>query len=88
MSKKAKLLARVLTRPKDFTWDEACSLMRACGFELKKRPGSARMFVHAATGRKVRLHEPHPRPTLLPYMLDELLEGLIAVGELSDEDRT
>jgi hypothetical protein len=46
------------------------------------------MFVHAATGRKVRLHEPHPRPTLLPYMLDELLEGLIAVGELSDEDRT
>ena len=41
------------------------------------------MFIHAETRTKVRLHEPHPRNTLLPYMVDALLEGLTAAGELS-----
>jgi hypothetical protein len=82
VSKKTKLLERLKSRPKDFTWDETLKLMRLCGFERVNKPGSARMFVHVATRIKVRLHEPHPRNTLLPYMVDELMEGLRSVGEV------
>lgn len=40
------------------------------------------MFVHDETRVKIRLHEPHPQNTLLPYMVEKLIEGLIAAGEL------
>lgn len=40
------------------------------------------MFVHAKTKVKVRLHEPHPRPVLLPYMIEQMIEGLKAAGEI------
>ncbi len=40
------------------------------------------MFVHALTRQKVRLHEPHPQNTLLPYMLDELIDALKIAGEI------
>ena len=81
LSKKTKLLAKLKSAPANFTWDEAVKLMGACGFKVLNRAGSGRMFVHA-NGTKVRLHEPHPRNTLLPYMVDCLLEGLKAAGEL------
>lgn len=81
LSKKAKLLAKLKAAPANFTWDEAAKLMGACNFKMLNRPGSARVFVHL-NGTKVRLHEPHPQNTLLPYMVDRLLEGLEAAGEL------
>ncbi len=58
--------------------------MSACGFELMnaRGGGSGRMFVHALTRQKVRLHEPHPQNTLLPYMLDELIDALKIAGEI------
>ena len=40
------------------------------------------MFVNRDTRQKVRLHEPHPRNTLLPYMLDGLIEALQNAGEI------
>jgi len=82
VSKKDKLLARLQQKPKDFSWGEAESLARACGFHLVNKPGSARMFVHGKTATKMRLHEPHPQKTLMPYMLDILIEGLRAAGEI------
>ena len=83
MSKKHKLIDKLQSRPANFTWDEAVKLMGLCGFELLNRSGSARMFVHAATRTKVRLHEPHPQRTLLPYMIDAIEDGLKAAGELN-----
>lgn len=82
MAKKDKLLAKLLTRPNDFTWDETVSLTRACGFRLHKNSGASRMFVHEETRTKIRLHEPHPQNTLLPYMVDLVIEGLRAAGEI------
>jgi hypothetical protein len=83
VSKKSKLLERLQERPRDFTWDEACTLMKHCGFELKKGSGSARMFSHVQSGLKVRLHEPHPQNTLLRYMVNALIDALVEVGEIS-----
>ena len=84
MSKKSKLIERLLGRPKDFTWEEACTVMRQCNFERRSGSGSARMFVHVRTGQRVRLHEPHPRNTLLPYMVDALIEALKDAGEIGE----
>ena len=82
MARKDKLIARLLGRPTDFTWSEACTLMSACGFEMQNRKGSRRMFVHGETRFKVGMHEPHSRPALLPYEIDLLLDGLKSVGEV------
>lgn len=84
MARKDKLLERLKSRPKGFTWDEAVTLMSACGFKLMnaRGGGSGRMFVHPQTKQKVRLHEPHPQNTLLPYMLDQLIEALKDAGEI------
>lgn len=84
MSKKSKLIERLLQRPKNFTWDEACSLMQKCGFELVNAGGSARMFRHQVTGQKVRLHEPHPENTLKRYVIDSLIEALSICGDIQD----
>lgn len=56
--------------------------MKQSGFTMLNRGGSARWFVHEKSRIKVRLHEPHPENTLKPYMVDELIEGLKAAGEL------
>ena len=82
MTRKEKLLEKLHAGPNNFTWDEATRLMRLHGFVLLNRDGSARMFVHENTRTKVRLHEPHPHNTLKPYMIEQLLEGLRAAGEI------
>ena len=82
MSKKSRLLQRLCERPKDFTWDEACALMRQCGFQLHKRPGSSRMFVHVTTRQKVGLHEPH-ESSLKPYAVEALIAALQEAGEIA-----
>jgi hypothetical protein len=85
MSRKGKLISRLLERPKDFTWREARTLMSQCGFELKSgSSGSARMFIHGTSKLKIRLHEPHPRKTLLPYMISELINALTETGDIEE----
>lgn len=84
MARKEKLVDRLRGKPKDYTWSEACAVMKACGFELYNRGGSRRMFRHTRTRRKVILHEPHPRPTLLAYQMELLIEGLREVGEIRE----
>ena len=84
MSKKAKLIQKLKSEPKGFTWDEATSLMNSCGFKLEnaRGGGSGRMFRNVTSKQKVRLHEPHPQKTLLPYMVEILVEALTIAGEM------
>lgn len=42
------------------------------------------MFRHPVTGQKVRLHEPHPQKTLLPYMVNLLVEALTNSGDIEE----
>ena len=81
MSKKDKLLEKLLSRPADFTWDEAIKLMKNHHFMLLKQSGSRRVFRHVS-GLKVFLHEPHPQNTLLDYAMERLIEGLRSTGEI------
>jgi hypothetical protein len=85
MARKDRLIARLLSKPRDFTWAETCTLMKGCGFDLENRRGSRRMFIHVQTQLKVGMHEPHSRPALLPYELDLLIDGLKNVGEIKND---
>ncbi|RZL31578.1 MAG: type II toxin-antitoxin system HicA family toxin [Pedobacter sp.] len=62
MSRNGKLLSRLLSVPKDFSWDELVSLLAYYGIK-KIRSGktgvSRRKFVDP-NNNIISLHEPHP----------------------------
>jgi predicted RNA binding protein YcfA (HicA-like mRNA interferase family) len=83
VSRKQKLLARLLQRSADLTWDEAVTIMTSHGFKLLKSSGSARRFVHTKSRTKVFIHEPHPEKVVKVYAQDALIDGLRNAGELT-----
>jgi hypothetical protein len=80
MSSKEKLLARLCSRPKDFSWSDLKTLMRHLGYEEITGSGSRRKFIHAKTKRIVSLHRRHPDNTLLDYQVKEILSFLKQEG--------
>jgi len=80
VSRKEKLLNRLLSRSTDFTWDEAVTLMGHYNFTLLKGGGSSRKFVHKETKVKVFIHEPHPGNIVKAYAQEDLLQGLRNAG--------
>ena len=83
MARKDKLLEKLCNTGASFTWDEACQLMRLCGFEIKSATrGSGRKFYHAEKNIMVRLHEPHPGNEMKGYAKRDLADALRSVGEL------
>ena len=83
MSQKDKLLARLKSKPKDFTFDEAKSLLESFNYVMSlsgKTSGSCVCFVR---NQKVfRMHKPHPRKELLAYQIKELMDELKQEGLL------
>lgn len=78
MSKKEKLLAKLLRRPRDFTWNELTNLLQSFGYsEVKtgKTSGSRRRFIHPRAAA-ITLHKPHPQNTLKRYAIDQIIELL------------
>ncbi|HAS6145014.1 TPA: addiction module toxin, HicA family [Vibrio vulnificus] len=84
MGKQEKLKTRLLTRPKDFTWSELESLLSNLGFDLLKGKGSRRKFFHKDKNILINLHEPHPEKILKRYMVDQVLEKLVELGECDE----
>lgn len=80
MSKLKKALARLTTRPKDFTWGELQTIMRHFDYQEKKGSGSGRKFIHRTTKVVVSLHEPHPKPVMKLYAVDIIIEHLKEEG--------
>lgn len=79
MSKKEKLIARLINRPRDFTYDELETLLAYLGYtELRKgkTSGSRRAFIRETTKHLIRLHKPHPGNILKRYQLDYIIEEL------------
>lgn len=90
MSRKEKLLKRFLSDPKDFTFDEAVSLLNNFGFyEAKtgKTSGSRVRFENDDfKSRFIRLHRPHPGNILKPYQLEEIYTKLVECDLINIED--
>ena len=83
MTQKDKLIKRLKTRPKDFTFEEAEALLLYLNYvrtDKGKTSGSRVMFVHDEQ-KPIMLHKPHPRKELKAYQVKQLL-GLLEQEEL------
>ncbi len=83
MGKKEKLQARLKANPKDFTFEEAETLLGYLGYQRcnkGKTSGSRVMFTNGR--QKIILHKPHPRKELLAYQVKQLKEELEQEGLL------
>ncbi|GAA0532648.1 type II toxin-antitoxin system HicA family toxin [Chitinophaga japonensis] len=79
MSKHEKLIARLLTRPTDFTYPELVKLLFGWGYEESsqgKTSGSRVAFINRTTQHIIRLHKPHPGNVLKRYQVDLVIEEL------------
>lgn len=87
MAKKEKLLQRLLSHPKDFTWEELVTLLYYFGFEEEKHGktgGSRRKFINSR-GEEIHLHEPHPKNILKEYAVKIVIQRLRELGTLVNE---
>ena len=81
--RKEKLIARFRSRPKDFTFDEAVTLLSYFGYQLSnkgKTSGSRVEFVEKTTGHVIGFHKPHPGNVLKPYVMDQISDQLESRG--------
>lgn len=87
MSKKEKLIDRLLSIPTDFTWDELGGILTSFGYrEMKtgKTGGARRKFVDGDKNI-ITLHKPHPGKILKEYALKQVIEHLKEKGKIKDE---
>jgi len=77
MSKKEKLVARLLASPKDFTYDETHTLLCALGFEERNKGKTSGSRVEYVRGKDtILLHKPHPSGVLKPYQVKQITKTL------------
>jgi hypothetical protein len=77
MSKNEKLFKRLLSKPKDFTYNELRRLLAGLGYsetQSGKTSGSRVAFINEATHHIIRLHKPHPGNELKQYQIEQLIE--------------
>lgn len=85
MGQKEKLQAKLLSNPKDFTFEEAETLLGYFSYfrsNKGKTSGSRVMFTSEKSSTKILLHKPHPRKELLEYQVKQLVEQLKQEGLL------
>ena len=78
MSKIDKLIIRLLSRPKDFTYNELTTLLASFGYDEVRNAGSRVCF--SKDNHKIKLHKPHPGNILKSYQLDLVIEELSSKG--------
>lgn len=82
MGQKEKLIKKLKSRPKDFTFDEAETLLRyfTYGRSNKGRTSGSRIMFISDEHAPILLHKPHPRKELLDYQVKQLIEVLEQEG--------
>ena len=77
MSKKDKLISRLKSKPRDFTFDEVVTLLLSLGFIQLKTGQSGGSVIKFALGSKiVKIHKPHAIKTLHKYQVKDILNDL------------
>ena len=82
MGQKEKLINRLKSRPKDFTFDEVESLLGYLDYKRsdKGRTSGSRVMFVSDNHPPIMMHKPHPRKELLDYQIKQLLEMLKQEG--------
>ena len=78
MGQKEKLIQRLKSKPKDFTFEDAETLLKYLEFARSNKgrtSGSRVMFSNAQHG-SILLHKPHPQKELKAYQIRRLVEFL------------
>jgi len=78
MSTSNKLIKRLLSYPKDFTYNELKVLLLSFGYKEIQGAGSRVCFTKE--NHKIKLHKPHPDNKLKRYQLDLIIEELTNKG--------
>ncbi len=78
MSKKDKLIQRLKSKPRDFTYEELKTLLNYLGFNEnnKGNTSGSRVEFKDNLGRKVILHKPHPSNIIKPYKIKDIIKAL------------
>ena len=83
MGQKEKLILKLKSNPKDFTFDDAETLLGYFAYKRSNKgrtSGSRVMFTSDEHSAKILLHKPHPRNELLEYQVRQLIEQLEQEG--------
>lgn len=82
MGKKDKLIQKLKSRPKDFTFDEAETLLNYLSYARsdKGRTSGSRVIFTSEDRAPIMLHKPHPRKELLEYQIKQLVDILEQEG--------
>ena len=84
MSQKEKLIEKLKSLPKDFTFDDADALLKYLEYtrsDKGKTSGSRVMFFRDGFP-PILMHKPHPQKELKAYQVKQLLETLKQEGLL------
>jgi len=81
MSKKDKLIEKLKSKPRNFSFEEMETLLLTSGFKKHKtgKTGGSRVR-YMRNGVPVLLHKPHPNNELKPYQVHNVLEVLRKEG--------
>ena len=82
LSKKEKLIERLKSKPKDFTFYEMESLLGQIGYICLNKgstSGSRVMFIHSVYA-PIILHKPHPNKELPYYVTKQIYDKLKREG--------
>jgi hypothetical protein len=84
LGQKEKLIERLKSRPKDFTFEETETLLRFLSYHRsnKGKTSSSRVVFVSDSHPPILMHKPHPRKELLAYQIKQLLEILEQEGLL------
>ena len=85
MSKLDKQIARLLSKPKDFTFNELSGLLKALGYvkdSKGKTSGSRVAFINPKSSVIIRLDKPHPGNELKLYLIIYVINKLKENGEI------
>lgn len=82
MGQKEKLIQKLKLRPKNFTFEEAESLLGYFNYSRsnKGRTSGSRVMFTSKQYAPILLHKPHPRKELLDYQLKQLVDTLKQEG--------
>jgi hypothetical protein len=87
MSRKEKILIRLLGKPNDFSYNELKQLLTGFGYielTVGKTSGSRVAFYNESTKHIIRLHKPHPSNNLKRYQIDFIIDELIKIGVINE----
>jgi hypothetical protein len=82
MGKHQKLVRRLISRPKDFTFQEFSTLLAGFGYALNQGGSGSRVRFEHDRHSPLLMHKPHPSPVLKPYLVDQVLDVLKQEGLL------